>query len=90
VSQSTWLENLFKILFFQQVVHAWNSSYLGGRDQEDRSLKLPWGNSSRDPILKIPITKKGWQSGLSSSPSTAKKKKKKKNPRETDLALLVC
>jgi hypothetical protein len=22
VSQSTWLENLFKILFFQQVVHA--------------------------------------------------------------------
>jgi hypothetical protein len=65
VSQSTWLENLFKILFFQQVVHAWNSSYLGGRDQEDRSLKLPWGNSSRDPILKIPITKKGWQSDSS-------------------------
>jgi hypothetical protein len=22
-----------------------------------------WGNSSQDPILKIPNTKKGWQSG---------------------------
>jgi hypothetical protein len=39
------------------VAHAYNPSYSGGRDQEDRGLKL-------DLILKIPITKKGWWSGL--------------------------
>jgi hypothetical protein len=31
---------------------AWNPSYSGGRDQEDRSLKSALANSSRDPILK--------------------------------------
>jgi hypothetical protein len=36
------------------VAHACNPSYSGGRDQEDRDLK---GNSSRDPVLKIPNTK---------------------------------
>jgi hypothetical protein len=45
------------------------------------------GNSSRDPILKIPITRKGWWSGLSSKsaylenvefkPWCCQKKKKK-------------
>jgi hypothetical protein len=40
------------------VAHACNPSYSGGRDQEDCSLKPAWANSSRDPISKIPITKK--------------------------------
>jgi hypothetical protein len=34
-----------------------NPNYLGGRDQEDHSLKPAWANSSWDPILKIPNTK---------------------------------
>jgi hypothetical protein len=40
------------------VAHACNPSYSGGRDQ-DCSLKAALENSSRDPISKIPITKKG-------------------------------
>jgi hypothetical protein len=32
------------------VAHACNPSYLGGRDQEDRSLKPAWAHSSGDPI----------------------------------------
>jgi hypothetical protein len=32
--------------------HAYNPSYLGGRDQEDRGLKPTWANSSQDPISK--------------------------------------
>jgi hypothetical protein len=40
------------------VVHACNPSYSGSRDQEDCGLKPARANSSRDPTLKIPITKK--------------------------------
>jgi hypothetical protein len=40
------------------VAHACNPSYSGGRDQEDRNLKLAQANSSRDPILKKPTQKK--------------------------------
>jgi hypothetical protein len=40
------------------VAHACNPSHLGGRDQENHPLKLAWGNSLQDPILKIPNTKK--------------------------------
>jgi hypothetical protein len=47
------------------VAHACNPSYSGGRDQEDHGLKPAQENSSQDPILKIPNTKKGWQSGSS-------------------------
>jgi hypothetical protein len=39
-----------------------NPSYLGGRDQEDHDSKSGQANSSEDPILKIPTTKKGLQS----------------------------
>jgi hypothetical protein len=39
------------------VVHAYNPSYSGGRDQEDLGSKPAQANSSRDPILKISITK---------------------------------
>jgi hypothetical protein len=66
-----------------QVAHACNPTYLGGRDQEDRSSKLAGANSSSDPILKKPITKIGlveWFKVVGSelSLSTTKKKKKKK------------
>jgi hypothetical protein len=59
------------------VAHACNPSYSGGRDQEHLGLKPGWANSSPDPILKMPITKKGlveWLmvKALSSNPSTAK------------------
>jgi hypothetical protein len=40
------------------VFHAFNPSYPGGRDQEDPGLKPDLANSLRDPILKIPITKR--------------------------------
>jgi hypothetical protein len=61
------------------VTHAYNLSYSGGRDQENR---MHWANSSRDPIFKIPITKKGlleWfkVNALSSITSIATKKKKR-------------
>jgi hypothetical protein len=34
------------------VAHAYNPSYSGGRDQEDRGSKPAWVNSSRGPYLK--------------------------------------
>jgi hypothetical protein len=43
-----------KIHISLPVAHACNSSYSGGRDQEDHSLKPTWANSSQDPISKIP------------------------------------
>jgi hypothetical protein len=42
------------------VTHACNPSYSRGRDQEDVGSKPAWTNNSQDPILKKPITKKGW------------------------------
>jgi hypothetical protein len=45
------------------VAHTCHPSYSGGRDQEDRGSKTTHGNSLRDPILKTPITRKGWWSG---------------------------
>jgi hypothetical protein len=36
---------------------------IGGRDQEDHSLKPTQANSSQDPISKKLITKKSWWSG---------------------------
>jgi hypothetical protein len=38
------------------VAHTYNPSYLGGRDQENRGLKPAPGNSSQDPISKMPNT----------------------------------
>jgi hypothetical protein len=41
------------------VVHTYNLIYLGGKpDQEDPGLKPDQGNSFRDPITKIPSTKR--------------------------------
>jgi hypothetical protein len=34
------------------MAHACNPSYSGGRDQEARSSKPAWANSSQDPISK--------------------------------------
>jgi hypothetical protein len=65
------------------VAHACNPSYSGGRDQEDHGSKLDQANSSRNPISKTPITKRGLVELLKvealSSNSRAKKKKKKRN-----------
>jgi hypothetical protein len=36
------------------VTHTYNSSYSGGRDQEDCGLKPAQANSLQDPISKIP------------------------------------
>jgi hypothetical protein len=47
------------------MTHAYNPSYSGGRDREDQDLKPIWANSSQDPILKNPFTRKGWWSGSS-------------------------
>jgi hypothetical protein len=41
------------------VAHAYNPSYLEGRDQEDLGSKPAWANSSRKPYLKKPFTKIG-------------------------------
>jgi hypothetical protein len=43
-----------------QVAHTFNPNYSGGRDQEDCGSKPARANSSKDPILKIPIAKTGW------------------------------
>jgi hypothetical protein len=65
------------------VAHAHNPSYLGGRDQEDHSLKTAWANSLQNPILKNPITK-NWAGGVSQGEGPefkvqyCKKKQKKK------------
>jgi hypothetical protein len=45
------------------MAYASNPSYSGGRNQEDYGSKPAQVNTSRDPILKKPITKKSWYSG---------------------------
>jgi hypothetical protein len=50
------------------VVHTCNISWSGRRDQEDRSSKLAWENSSCDPISKTSITK-NWVDGVSQGDS---------------------
>jgi hypothetical protein len=71
------------------VVHAYNPSCSGGRDQEDQDSKPTWANSSRNYLentlhrkelmewLKVKV--------LSSSPSTTKKKKEKKKKETTGM-----
>jgi hypothetical protein len=52
----------FKTLSDSQVpvVHTYNPSYLGGRDQEDRSSKPAWANSLREMLSQIhPSQRKG-------------------------------
>jgi hypothetical protein len=46
------------------VAHVCKPSYSGGRDQEARGSKPTRPHSSRDPISKETIAKKGWWDGL--------------------------
>jgi hypothetical protein len=60
------------------VVHAWNPSYLGGRDQADRGSKPAWANSSMRSYLEKTFHKNRlmeWINvkALSSSPSVTGK-----------------
>jgi hypothetical protein len=63
------------------VAHTCNPSYSGGRDQEDHGSKPAQANSVRDPILKIPNTKRvgGMAQGVGPEFNTQYCKKKKKN-----------
>jgi hypothetical protein len=58
------------------VVHAYNPSYSGGKDQEDHSLKPALANSLWDPVSKKPWVAQG--EGPEFNPQYCKKKKKKK------------
>jgi hypothetical protein len=58
--------------------YACNSSYSGVRDQEDHGSKPVWANSSQDPILKKPITKKGRPRVHTPVPEKMKQNKTKK------------
>jgi hypothetical protein len=66
-----------QIYCWAQMAHACNPSYSGGRDQENCSLKPAQANSSRDPILKNPITK-NW-AGRVAQVSLHKEKERKWN-----------
>jgi hypothetical protein len=53
----------YALKYFYSAKHRWltcNSTYSGGRDQDDISLKPAQENSSQDPILKKPITKRAF------------------------------
>jgi hypothetical protein len=45
-------------MIWMPVAHAYNPSYSGGRDQEDHGWRPAQGKCLRDPILKIPNTKR--------------------------------
>jgi hypothetical protein len=68
------------------MAHACNPSYSGGRSQEDHGLKPAQVNSSRDPISKIPITKRAGGvaqgEGPEFKPQYQKKKKKKEKKKK--------
>jgi hypothetical protein len=52
-----WLDLKTKVSW-DLVAHNCDPSYSGGRAQKDHSSKPAQANSSRDPILKIPNTKR--------------------------------
>jgi hypothetical protein len=62
------------------VAYTCNPSYSEGKDQEDHSLKLARANRSRDPISKIPNTKRAGgvaqDEGPEFKPKHCKNKKK--------------
>jgi hypothetical protein len=67
-----------------QPAHAYNPSYSGGRDQEDRSLKPAQANSSRNLILKNPSQKRA--GGLAQGEGPEFKPQYKQNKTETKRA----
>jgi hypothetical protein len=91
-----WLKKKKKSKCQAPVAHACNSSYSESRDQEDRSSKPAWANSSYfETLSQKPFTRIGlveWLKAkiLSSSLNTTKKKsKKKKNCWKTARNFLV-
>jgi hypothetical protein len=60
------------------VAHTCNPRYSGGRGQEDRGLKPVQTNSSGDPILKIPNTKRTGEVAQSVGPEFKPWYRKKK------------
>jgi hypothetical protein len=46
-------------LSWAAVAHTCNTSYSGGKDQEDHSSKPAWANSSKRPYLEKTLHKKG-------------------------------
>jgi hypothetical protein len=61
------------------VAHAYNPSYSGGRNQEDRSSKPAWANSLRDPILRKPSQKRAGEVAESVGPKFKSQYSKKIN-----------
>jgi hypothetical protein len=63
------------------MAHAYNPSYSGGRDQKDDSSNPAQVNSSQQPILKIPSTKRvssvAHVVGPEFKPGITKKKKRR-------------
>jgi hypothetical protein len=57
------------------VAHAYNPSYLGGRDQEDHGLKPAWANSSERSYLKNRAGGVAQGEGPEFKPSSAQQKK---------------
>jgi hypothetical protein len=74
------------------VVHAYNPSYSGGRDQKDHSSKPEQANHSRAPVLKTPFTKRAGGVVQGVGPEFKlwyhKKKKKKKKKLEAIISYL--
>jgi hypothetical protein len=64
------------------VAHAYNPSYSGSRDQEDRSSKPAWAKSSEDPISKNLSQKRAVGVAIGVGPEFKLQywKKKKKKP----------
>jgi hypothetical protein len=69
------------------VAHAYNSSYLGGRNQEGHGSKPAWANSLRDSISKKKKNHKKGAGGVAQGigtefkPQYCKEKKKRKKER---------
>jgi uncharacterized protein YdcH (DUF465 family) len=63
------------------VAHTCNPSYSKGRDQEDHGSKPAWANSSWDPLLKKPFTKRAGGVAQAVGPEFKSQyhKKKKRN-----------
>jgi hypothetical protein len=74
------------------VAHACNPTYSGGSDQEDCSSKPSWANSLKDPISKIPNTKRAGGVAQGVGPEFKlqyhKKKKRRRRRKEKNLTNL--
>jgi hypothetical protein len=62
--------------------HTCNSSYSGGKDQEDCGSKSAPGKYTRDPISKNPFTERTGGTGPEFKPQYHKKRKQKKKKKK--------